>query len=82
LLTNVPIPRRRIVMMKKPTTRNTIKGINPNTKKKFYKKKKNLYSKEYNSSSDMSEDDEEILFMGMKNNDVDNNEKIMNMKEK
>jgi hypothetical protein len=43
-------------------------------KKKFYKKKKNLYSKEDNSSSDMSEDDEELLFMGMKNNDVDNNE--------
>jgi hypothetical protein len=43
-------------------------------KKKFYKKKKNLYSKEDISSSDMSEDDGELLFMGMKNNDVDNNE--------
>jgi hypothetical protein len=33
-----------------------------------------LYSKEDMSSLDMSEDDGEILFMGMKNNYVYNNE--------
>jgi hypothetical protein len=43
-------------------------------KKKFYKKKKNLYSKDDISSSNMSEDDGELLFMGMKNHDVGNNE--------
>jgi hypothetical protein len=32
LITNVPIPSGRIMMMKNPTTRKTIKRINPNTK--------------------------------------------------
>jgi hypothetical protein len=43
-------------------------------KNKFYKKKKNLYSKEDIDSSYMSEDDGGLLFMGMENNDIDNNE--------
>jgi hypothetical protein len=61
-------------MMKKAYNQKDHKRDKDQYKKKFYKKKKNLYSKEDISSSDMSEDDGELLFMGMKNNDVDNNE--------
>jgi hypothetical protein len=65
LLPNVPIPRKRIVMMKNFTFRKNIKRVNPNTKRNYIRKK-NFYSKEDSSSSNMSEDhDTYVLFMGI-----------------
>jgi hypothetical protein len=41
LLTNFHIPSRRIMMMKKPTIRKTIKGIKTNTRRNVIRKWKN-----------------------------------------